>query len=59
MEIADDEPDCFDLNDWMLLTHPTVYNVIKYLSPTPKYNFMRKFWIDKCKPEIREVQDAS
>lgn len=49
------EPDCFDLNDWVLLTQPELYEATKYLSPTAQYNLWRSIWINAGKPDISKV----
>lgn len=37
-------PDCFDLNDWVLLTRPEVYRAVRYLSPTAQYAAHLAVW---------------
>ena len=49
------EPDCFDLNDWCVLTQPDFYKAVKYLQPSIQYDLIRKFWIECGKPEIPSV----
>ena len=50
----DDSPDIIDLNDWILLNHPNVYQATKHIGNTTiLMNIWRKIWEQNGKPEIR------
>lgn len=52
------EPDCFDLNDWVLLNYPAIHEASKYLNPSAQYAFHLSVWREKGFPVI-ESEAAS
>jgi hypothetical protein len=47
-----ENPDCFDLNDWMMKEHPKEFEASKYLSPSSQYAFHLACWIHFGRPKI-------
>lgn len=48
----DDVPDCFDINDWLVLHEPQVYEAIKYLHWSAIYACGLQIWEQRGKPDI-------
>ena len=46
------KPNIIDLNDWALLNHYDVYNVVKYLSMDAQYKTFYDLWVKDGKPKI-------
>ena len=49
------KPDISDLNDWLLITNPKVYEAMKYLSAKVFYDTAYKIWVGSGKPDIRDI----
>ena len=55
MKKRNTRPDINDLNDWLVITNPKVYEAIKYLSAKTFYDTAYKIWVGSGKPNIRDV----
>jgi hypothetical protein len=58
MEPDDNSPDCFDLNDWIVLKYPEFHKAIKYLIPSLQYRVSLRFWMEKGKPDITGIWEV-
>ena len=45
-------PDCFDINDWLMLAMPELHESIKYLQPSAAYAVGLQAWRNAGMPDI-------
>jgi hypothetical protein len=48
-------PDYFDLNDWLVMKRPQIFDAIKYLPMTPFMEQAVKAWTEAGKPDVSKV----
>jgi len=47
-----DDPNCFELSDWILENHRVLFDATKYLNPSVQYAAHLQIWQENGKPEI-------
>lgn len=47
----ENEPDCFQVNDWLVLEHPEVYAALRFLHWDVFYDCALKIWHQQGRPQ--------